>query len=172
VELITTHVGNARLSRRRGKSILRQAIEDQSMVILSEALEPRHDTERILASHKRKIEDIDSDAMKRKREAERDRADIEKDIALTDKLLQSENRGLELLMKRKERMQKEQHPTEVVEGQIVEAERRALNLSESKSKLSQRLHRVQEDLAEEMQMKDRERRETIDETQRRLRETQ
>ena len=150
-------IGRDRTRRSRGgKSRLRQAFEETLMENLSSALEGKPEAERILIGHKREMERLD-------RESARETADINRDLAATEELLRSENQTLDLLNKRKKRMEESTppQPTEVVEGQIVESTRRVFTLKESQSKLRERQLRLQQDV-------ERERKEQLEETRHKL----
>jgi hypothetical protein len=149
-------VGRDRTRRERRPSRLGQAFSEVLTENLAQALEGNRQAERILVGHKREMERLT-------REGVREKSDLNRDLTMTDKLLHSENEGLELLKKRKQRMEQEKQPTEIVEGQIVDTSRRILQYQEQQAKLKEKQYRVDEDL-------ERERRTALENTQRQLKE--
>lgn len=157
------------LRRERRPSRLRAAFEETLMENLSAALEGSGRREDIVVGYRRKLADIKSDEEKLNRTAERERADIDKEEALTDNVLRSENRGLELLKQRRNRLLQAKEPTEVVEGQIVDAERHILQVQEQKNKYVEHRHRYEQDLARALAEKAKERQEADEDARRELR---
>ena len=166
---MSVRVGRDR-TRRRGKSRLRIALEEQAGAMLEDAFKGQGEAEKVLIGHKRRIEDIDSDVAKLDRDAARERADLAKGIEDTDKQLAYENERLRLLTKRRDDLAKDGKPTEVVEGEIVTSTRRSFDLQSSKAHLEQQKSRIDEDLAEQLREKNREREQVLEDTQRRLHE--
>jgi hypothetical protein len=138
--------------------------------MLEDAFKGQGDAEKVLVGHKRRIEDIDSSVSKLNRDANRERADLAKDIEDADKQLVYENERLRLLTQRRDKLAQEGKDTEVVEGEIVNSTRRSFDLQQSKASLSERKHRLDEDLAEALREKDKEKKETLEDTEHRLRE--
>ncbi len=145
-----------RLRRPRSKGRIHTAFEETLTDSLHHAFEGNKQAEKILVGHKREVDRLD-------REYKRETADINRDLTATDKLLVSENEGLNLLKKRKDRMEAEKQPTEVVEGQIVDSSQRIFRYQEQQSKLKERKSRIEQDTA-------REKKEAYDDVQQQLRE--
>jgi len=147
-----------RLHGPRTKGRLREAFEETLTDSLFRAFQGNRQAEKILVGHKREIDRLD-------RETARESADIDRDLAATDELLTSENERLNLLKKRKDRMEKSTppEPTEVVEGEIVNSSRRIFQLQEQQSKLREQKSRMEQDAA-------RKKKEAYDDVQRELRE--
>jgi small-conductance mechanosensitive channel len=146
------------LHKPRAKGRMREAFEETLTDSLFHALEGNKQAEKVLVGHKRNIDRLD-------RESKRETGDIERDLAATDKLLASENEGLSLLKKRKDRMEASTppQPTEIVEGQIVDSSQRIFRYQEQQNKLRERKSRIEQDTA-------REKKEAYDDVQRQLRE--
>lgn len=138
--------------------------------MLEDAFKGQGEAEKVLIGHKRKIEDIDSDVAKLNRDAVRERADLAQGIESADKQLAYENERLRLLTQRRNKLAQESKDTEIVEGEIVNSTRRSFDLQQSKASYQERKHRLDEDLAEALKEKDKERHQELEDTQRRLKE--
>jgi len=150
-------VGRDRTRRVRGKSRIREALEETLSENVAQALEGNREAEHILVGHRREMDRLN-------RESTREKMDFGKDLESTRKLLSSENESLNILRKRKGRLEKEQQPTEIVEGQIVESTRRIYQYEQHESQIKEKQARLEQDL-------ERERREALEDVSRKLRET-
>jgi len=163
-------VGHDRTRRPRGHSRILEAYGDVLSSGLSSAFEGNREKERISIGHKRRVEEIDSDVAKLDRNAVRERNDIARGIENTESQIRSENQRLALLRTRQEGLVREGKPTEVIDEQIVNANRHASELWNTKVSLTQRQHRLEEDLKSELAEKRKEKQQEQEDVRRRLKE--
>jgi len=166
---MTVTVGRSRL-RERKKSRLREAFEEELSLGVSRLFEDHAEAERLLRQHKRLTGDIEKDRVTIESHAKREKADLEQQISIIEKEVESERERLRLATKRKERMEHEGKDTEVVESEMVTSTRQIFELQERRSRLEQTVQRLEEDKAEKLAEKKEEETRALEDLQSRLKE--